>query len=158
MCADPPSPARLLDGLPTAVADAATLASAAGSAAHATLERDAGELWDALYRAAAAAAAVAALDRDELARRVAAERDRQDATWGRAPGRWPSPAPTRLTVLAEEVGELADELSPGADADAGRDAARAQRRTDEAVQVVAVAVAWLQAAACGDPFGAAARP
>lgn len=74
------------------------------------------------------------------------ERARQDRTWGRSPHDWPAPAAVKLAVLAEEVGELAEDLTAGR-----HDPARA-----ELIQVAAVAVAWLESTA--DVSAAAPRP
>lgn len=69
---------------------------------------------------------------------VRAERDRQDARWG-----WTNRDPAwHLAVLMEEVGELARALHDARFAGGG-DAAIENART-EAVQVAAVAVAFVE--------------
>jgi len=72
--------------------------------------------------------------RDKVFDLINAERDRQDAKWGRKDGKWPSTNHTKMTVLTEEVGEIAKSILDG----------DAQGMIDELVQVAAVAVAWLE--------------
>lgn len=66
---------------------------------------------------------------------VADERERQDTKWRRSPGNWPAPHEIKLTVLVEEVGEVARAILERS----------SQRHLhDELIQVAAVAVAWAE--------------
>lgn len=68
---------------------------------------------------------------NQILDKIARERHRQDLKWGEqnhTDERW-------LTILVEEVGELAKEIYEGNKADL----------TDELVQVAAVAIVWLEA-------------
>lgn len=75
--------------------------------------------------------------RERILRLVVAERARQDAKWG-----WPNAGLAgcdphkKLSILVEEVGEVAEALLDRQSDDELR---------DELVQVAAVAVAWLEA-------------
>jgi hypothetical protein len=70
--------------------------------------------------------------------RVSLERGRQDYEYGEYGGLGNMRPGERLSILAEEVGEVAKEVNelsePGAQ----------QRLREELVQVAAVAVAWIQ--------------
>lgn len=66
---------------------------------------------------------------------VARERAAQDAKWNRTPGLWECSNPLKLTVLAEEFGEVARAILEKE----GKDRLRA-----ELIQVAAVAVAWAE--------------
>lgn len=80
------------------------------------------------------------MNRQQIYDLVNAERDRQNAKWIRPDG-WLDPNPVKLTVLVEEVGEVAQDVlntlhdPPGYTSPALR---------AELVQVAAVAVAWLE--------------
>jgi len=63
------------------------------------------------------------------------KREYEDDKWGRLPGIWPDPDEWKLTVLTEEVGEVARGILE-------RDI---QQVFDELVDVAAVAVAWMEA-------------
>lgn len=62
------------------------------------------------------------------------ERKRQDTKFRRDPGGWHSPPSMKLAVLVEEIGEVARAIQK-------RDPANCK---EEVVQVVALAVAWLE--------------
>ena len=62
------------------------------------------------------------------------ERERQDNKWGRTTGVWNSVPTTKLTVLAEEFGEVARAVLEHQDVEL----------EEELIQVAAVVVAWLK--------------
>lgn len=80
------------------------------------------------------------MNRQEIYALINAERERQNAKWIRPDG-WLDPDSIKLTVLVEEVGEVAQDVlhtlhdPPGYTSPALR---------AELVQVAAVAVAWLE--------------
>lgn len=70
---------------------------------------------------------------------VAWERERQDQIWSRQPGKWMDFAGTKLLVLAEEVGEVAEALL---------ERQHISHLRTELVQVAAVCVAWIETIDC----------
>lgn len=67
---------------------------------------------------------------------VSRERDRQNKLWVREDGKWDEPDTLKLTVLVEEVGEVARAVlqTDGDD----------ENLRDELVQVAGVCISWLE--------------
>lgn len=72
------------------------------------------------------------MKRDEIFIAVNKERDRQDAKWGTS--QKALPRHQWMTILTEEVGEVAMAVNDG----------RSDQIREELIQVVAVAVKWLE--------------
>lgn len=77
---------------------------------------------------------------------VSIERKRQNEKWGRVPGNWSVPNDRKLTVLTEEVGEVARALLDGGDEinEPELMCIDEAHLYEELVQVAAVAVAFAE--------------
>jgi NTP pyrophosphatase (non-canonical NTP hydrolase) len=74
------------------------------------------------------------MTREEVFKLLSKRRDAQNKKWGRADGDWPSSDPVKLTVLVEEVGEIANAILEG----------DLPNLKDELIDTAAVLVAWLE--------------
>jgi hypothetical protein len=121
-----------------------TLTGQTGHVARMLLERrPAADLTDALLGCVGHTAIWLAARGVDVADAIDTERARQNAKWQRTYDHWPAPAPVKLAVLLEELGEVAD-------AHAGDDG---DHLDDELVQYAAVALAWLEARPSHDHRG-----
>lgn len=72
------------------------------------------------------------MKREDIFKAVISERDRQDAKWGTT--QTTLPRHQWMTILTEEVGEVAMAVNDG----------RPDQIREELIQVIAVAVKWLE--------------
>lgn len=75
------------------------------------------------------------MDRDRIIREILAERARQDCQFGRDQGQWKAHPSIRLTILQEEVGEVARAIIER----------KPLELRSELIQCGAVIIAWLEA-------------